>query len=78
MSELEHKNIESLFQSELFMFCMSFIRSNLPRGEKSPKELLVGTSELNILYFTKDMEFTGMNQAQHYPFGRPTVCSIQS
>jgi hypothetical protein len=42
MSELAHKSIESFFRGKQFkVFCMSFIRSHLPGGEKSPTELLV-------------------------------------
>ena len=40
MSELAHKGTESLFRSEQFqVFCMSFIRSHLPEGEKSPNRI---------------------------------------
>jgi hypothetical protein len=44
MSELAHKSIESLFRSKQFqVFCMSFIQSHLPGGEKSPTELLTAS-----------------------------------
>jgi hypothetical protein len=43
MSELAHKSIESLFRFWSKQFCMSFIRSHLPGGEKSPTELLMWT-----------------------------------
>jgi hypothetical protein len=42
MSELAHKSIESIFRSKQFqVFCMSFIPSHLPGGEKSPIKLPV-------------------------------------
>ena len=42
-NELAHESgIESLFRSKQFeVFCMSFIRSHFPGGEKSPTELPV-------------------------------------
>jgi hypothetical protein len=40
MSELAHKSIESRFRSKQFqVVCMSFRRSHLPGGEKSPNRI---------------------------------------